>query len=646
MTVQTTTHLKLKYPSATDPLTPFDYIEFLNNNFDKIDSMKKLGNLGVYNAAEYIDATTGQFEWADILTDAATDGNLAKGLCVYFPAGVYPLAYSEVTNAHLTDYMGIGVTETTPSLMLVGEKGAVIQTGTIGQDIVDMLKITDIDNVIIRGLTFTGNADNDSTCATTAIRIIDCDFVHIENCFINKVANGIMVDDDTASRDSSKIWIINNRIKDYFLKGINCDLVADVNISGNQIEVADSFGFPTTTAGASGIEYKPGDGNEVQTCRIENNNIILPRRNGIVLNNNASASVAPNVVFVVGNTIENAGNFSDPTSETTKATRGSGIYSTLVSNLIIARNTIVDPLSCGIQISAAAQLSIVDNLIYMMKYRTTGYESLHGIDIANCDDAVIRNNNIRSAYDTDVLEPWTSSGYRQAIYAYSSDDISIIGNTIDTWFMTVNTCLRCIIERNVIDKMANATSVQKITFTSSTIAKQLVTNYLVSPSAMSLVIASGKTNQAAIVEDADNNGIAVSMGRSTATDAYSEVKFNMAMPARISDQVYRLKVPIRSAGAAITGGAIVLSIGGFSLDGNTATQSYMSTFTVSVGSLAIPASTYAPSIFEIDIPATIMPTTKTELMLRLQRSDTQTVAMHVFGVIVAPEVTMLNGSNV
>lgn len=632
-----TPNLGLVYPDPTDYTTPFDWVAYLNDNFDRLDNMKMVGGVGMFNAAQYLDATTLRLKWEDIITEATANGWLATGLYVFFPPGNYVLADATHTTSNIT----IPSTATVPpSVTLIGTKGSVIKTSTYGNTITDMISITGVDNVIISGLTFLGNADASATCDNVGIRVLEGDNVLITDCTFKNVKSGIMIHDNVSTRYCKHVWIKNNRIIDYFLQGIRCDLGQNVWIENNHIEIGTTLIYPSVTTGAHAIEFKPGVYTEESTCFIKGNTIIRPRRNGIQLL--AGTSGASRTV-VEGNTIDLAGYHASPSIETTKATRGSGIYSTIASTVQIVDNFIRDALADGIYAQDSTALKIVRNTIRLYDTRSTGYESLYGIEVRDCDNSNVSNNNIYNGYTTGVLSPaWAGGATKvRAIYLYSSDNVACKDNYITNWQLETNTCLLLTMDGNIIHNFAAASAEYLITHTNSTIEFGPVADAYVSPNEFSLAASTASTNQASVVVDVNGHAMLQMSAYNSTNSVYSRGDITKFIPKRISNTGLVLKIPVRANAAGFNATFDVIS-DVYSLEA-AGTQAVATPYTTTA-SIAAPSSTYGPSIMTVTLPITTLPTAKSIIRITLLRKDTQATACAIYGMHIGMR-DVLSGAN-
>lgn len=637
MSVITTNYLKLKYPNPADLTTPFDWEVFLNDNFDLIDEMKTLGGMAVFNASKYLDSTTARFKFEDIITEATSNGWILDGIMIYFPAGDYCL----VDSTHLSTGMTFGDTTTlTAGVALIGAPGARIITSVAGSAITDIINVVGVDNVLISGLNIVGDADTNPGSTHVGIRITESENVHITNCTIENVKHGIMLNDATTSRVAKRVWIDNNRIEDYLGRAIYAYTSEDVTIESNYIAISTSLNHPTSATGANAIEFVPGAGGEVQTCRIVNNSIIRARRNAIQLTHNSGAGVAPIQIFVDNNTIDSPGLYANPLTETTKATRGSGIYSTVYDSatatvtLSITNNFIRDPLADGIYVENASNAMITGNHIRMMDAKNTvTYASLHGIECVDTDYAIIRANRIYNGYIATVLSPVWASVQRDAIYLSSSDYVVLADNRIINWFIVAATCLDLVYMMNRVTGYASTVddAIPSLSCSGCTFLNPMISEKYVAPNELMTTLPSGYTQSGTLVMDVTNGGsyFAFSPYLTSTTANQSRVTCAVEMPAKKANGALVVKVPVRSLGAAFTANFDIL-VGSYSLTA-TGTQAFASPYTATTA-VSAPSSTCGPSIASFSIPTSALPAENSIMMVTLLRKDTQTTNVATYGV--------------
>ena len=632
-----TPNLGLVFPDPTDYTAPFDWHEFLNENFKRLDNMKMVGGMGIFNASQYIDNSTLRFRWEDIISEAEANGWLSQGIVVFFPPGRYMLADSDNTTANIE----LGQIKTTDSLTLIGTKGSVISSSGNGNFITDMISLSGIDNVVVSGLTLEGNASKSVDCANVGIRVFDGENILVTDCTFRNLKSGVMIQDNVSSRFCSHVWIKNNRIIDYFTQAIRCDRGKNIFIDSNYIEIGTALQKPTDTTGANAIEFQPGSHTEASTCFITNNIIIRPRRNGIQL---LAGTATPSRIVVDNNTIDLAGYHVNNAVETNKATRGSGVYSTITSNIDITNNFIRDALSVGIFVQDSTAAKIVGNTVRMMDSRGVGYESLYGVDIRNCDNANISNNNIYNGYTTGVATPaWAGGSIKfRAIYIYGSDSIVCKNNIINNWFIEAVNCALAVIDDNVINSFDSAGNEYLITMINTTIADadKIVPDVYLGVGQMSLVASTASTNQASVI--IENNKPLLSMNKYNSTaSVYSLCSVETTIPKRKDGSGVVVRVPISSKEVAAFSPVIEIEYDAFVIDPTVARSVTGGAQTATASISATPVSFY-PNNLRFDIPANKLPSDSSILRITLTRKDTEISACGIYGVHISDSLSEVN----
>ena len=437
---ETTDTLKLIVPDAPglNPDEAFDWEEFIRNNFLKIDGMKIVGNTLMVNAASYIDQTTGLFSVTDLKTDMAD--YIADGLFIYLQPGLYLIADSDDPDAGLM----FGA-EDTPltygSIHILAAKGAIISTqgpdGT-GEQIVDILRIVNTDNVVITDLSILGKTATIAGDYSCGIKCENVKNLRIKGVDISNTGYGIVVEQSGVT-ESENVWITDCKIVDYNREGILLDQVINATVKDNYIARLGSLEWPGTSGEGNGITVVPGVSATPNTIKILDNTISMPRRNGVYIQHTA---LETGTIIVKNNTIEQPGNHQSAiphTDEVTKATRGSGVFSLFTGQLDISHNTIVEPIAFGIYVIDAPKPLIDYNNITMAGGRDSELHghSWHGISVIDCTKPRIFGNI--------VLGDWLAghdefeSEYRRGIYVYDSASPIITGNHLE-WDIYVHGC--------------------------------------------------------------------------------------------------------------------------------------------------------------------------------------------------------------